>query len=303
LNSPAASAAIDDLERRLQRGLRVDLVNSGSSEAARVTTGITLLALVSRDWLGLNRDEARQRINDSPFGGEARTLLAGETDRVILETVSAIFAEAKDTTLNRDLFEPPLELVGDQLAEPLTASLADLLASTANTWPIDHDHLMLLHASVLVPERKRVKALWKRYLEAASRQVGARLQLADMASWPLSASPTILRCLEPEDRPLVVLEAKTASARRRWVLVVHDRVVVGTVVDDELAIAEDTPEILPIGSIRLVRRAQRLNDELIVYTREHRLTVSSGRAGSFERRFGPLLESLGLNGDTLERES
>ncbi|MEE2637600.1 MAG: hypothetical protein VYE68_10240 [Acidobacteriota bacterium] len=303
LNSPAASAAIDDLEQRLQWGLRVDLVTSGSGETTRVTTGITLLALVSRDWLGLDRDDARQRISDSPFGGEARTLLGRETDRAVLETVSAIFAEPKDTTPDRGLVEPPRELVGDHLAEPLTASLADLLTSTPDTFPVDHDHLMLLHASVLIPERKRVKALWKRYLEAASGQIKSRLELVDLASWPLPASPTILRCLDTGDRPLVIFEAKTATARRRWVLVLRDRVVVGTVTDDELAIADDPPDSLPMGSVRLVRRVQRLSDELIVCTREQRLTVSSGRSGSFDRRFGPLLESLGLNRDTLEREN
>ena len=182
------------------------------------------------------------------------------------------------------------------------ASLAELLATAPTGWPIEHDHMVLLNASVLLPERKQVTAVWKRYLEAASRRLRARLVVVDPATWPQRSSPAILRQIGDGERPLAVFEAKTAASRARWLLVFLDRVVVGEVPEEELAIDDGEPETHPIGTVRLVRREQRLADDLIVCCGEHRLTIAGRRTGSFERRFGAVLEPLGLGADALERE-
>ena len=300
LNAVAASDAIEDLERRLQWGLAVDLLGSGSAGEVRVAEGFAQLAALARDWLPIDRAQARRSIAASVFAGRARKSVGhAAAERALLEAVSAAYDGDES---ERRLVEPPRELVGDALAEPLVASLAELLATAPTGWPIEHDHMVLLNASVLLPERKQVTAVWKGYLEAASRQLRARLVVVDPATWPQRSSPAILRQIGDGERPLAVFEAKTAASRARWLLVFLDRVVVGEVPEEELAIDDGEPETHPIGTVRLVRREQRLADDLIVCCGEHRLTIAGKRTGSFERRFGAVLEPLGLGADALERE-
>ena len=205
---------------------------------------------------------------------------------------------------------PPAALVGDGLAEPLLTSVADLLCSAPAPWPVEHDHLVLLYASVLLPGRKQVAAAWKHYAETASRRLRERLHLSDLSTWPPHAAPAILRGLGDGDPALAVLGATTRAGRPRWLAFHRDRVVVGAVPDKELVVDDEEPEVHPLrpgfhplAPVRLVRRRGRLTDDLVLRHGEDRLTLASAKIGNFERRFGALLDALGLAADQLDREA
>ena len=307
LQAPAARAAIETLQRRLP--LPVDLGGSVRPEAARAADGLALLAALARDCLGTERAEACRSIRGSVFAARVQQTVDGEdAERLLQDAVAAAYGDGAEPP-GPSLPAPPPALVGDRLAEPLVTSVADLLCSAPAPWPIDHDHVVLLCASVLLPERRHVAAAWKHYLEAASRQIRDRLRLADLSTWPPRAAPAILRQVGDGEAPLAVLAATTGAGRERWLVFHRDRVLVGTVPDNELTIDDGEPEVHPIrpelhplAPLRLVRRTGRLTDDLVVRCGPERLTVGSGRIGNFERRYGPLLDALGVDAGRLERE-
>ena len=306
LHAPAAKAAIEALQRRLP--LPVDLGGSDRPETGRAADGFALLAALARDWLGADRAEAGRSIRDSAFTARVKQIVDDEgAERTLQGAVAAAYESSADPGE-----PPPLPpgLVGDRLAEPLVRSVVDLLSSAPAPWPIEHDQLVLLHASVLLPERKQIAAVWRHYLDAASRRIRERLPLAALSSWPPHAAPAILRQLDGGEPPLAVLAATTRAGRARWLSFHRDRVLVGAVPDNELVIDDEEPEIHPIrpelhplAPVRLLRRRGHLTDDLVVRCGDERLTIASGRMGNFERRFGPLLAALDLDADRLDREN
>jgi len=301
LNAVAARQAIEDLERRLQWGLAVDVFRSGNPEERGIAEGYSQLARLSRLWLDITREEAPHAIAVTTFGTQARKSIGhSAADRQLRQAVAVAY-DSDDPGGERNVVEPPRGLVGHTLAGPLVESVAALLSATAE-WPIEHDHVVLMNASVLLPERKQVLAAWKHYVTAASRQLRNRLVAPNVATWPPRSAPAILRRFRDTERAVAVFDAKTPTSRDRWLLVFVDRVVVGEVPDDELSIDDGEVETHPIAGVRFTRRSQRLGDELVVYCGGHRLNVVSGRNGSFERRFGPLLAQLALRVDALQWE-
>ena len=305
LQAPAAREAIEALQRHLP--LPVDLGASARPEAGRAADGFALLAALARDCLDADRAQAGRHLRGGAFAARVREALDDEeTERILEHALAAAYgADAGGPAPDA----PPPALVGDGLAAPLVTSVADLLAASASAWRIEHDHLVLLHASVLLPERKQVAAAWKHYADAASRRLRARLQLSDLSTWTPHAAPAILRQLGDGEPPLAVLSATTRAGRGRWLAFHRDRVVVGTVADNELAIDDGEPEVHPLrpgfhplAPVRLARRRGRLSDDLVLRCGEDRLTVTSAKIGNFERRFGPLLDALGLDADRLDGE-
>ena len=307
LQAPAARAAIESLQRGLP--LPVDLGASGRPEAGRAADGFALLAALARDCLGADRAQASESLRAGAFSARVQeTLDEEEAERLLARAVAAAY-EAGGGPGEPGPDAPPPALVGDRLAEPLLTSMADLLCSAPPPWPIEFDHLVLLHASVLLPERKQVAAAWKHYVDAASRRLRERLRLPDLSTWPPRAAPAILRQLGDGEPPLAVLAATTRAGRTRWLAFHRDRVVVGAVGDQELVVDDSEPEVHPlrpgfhpVAPVRLARRRGRVTDDLVFRCGEERLTVASAKIGNFERRFGPLLTALELDADRLVRE-
>ena len=307
LQAPAARAAIESLQRGLP--LPVDLGASARPEAGRAADGFALLAALARDCLGAERAQAGESLRAGVFSARVReTLDEDEAERLLARAVAAAY-EAGGGPREPDPDAPPPALVGDRLAEPLLTSMADLLCSAPPPWPIEFDHLVLLHASVLLPERKQVAAAWKHYVDAASRRLRERLRLPDLSTWPPRAAPAILRQLGDGEPALAVLAATTRAGRTRWLAFHRDRVVVGAVGDQELVVDDSEPEVHPlrpgfhpVAPVRLARRRGRVTDDLVFRCGEERLTVASAKIGNFERRFGPLLTALELDADRLVRE-
>ena len=305
LRAPAAKAAIEDLQRRLP--LPVDLGAWDLPAAGRAADGFALLAAIARDRLGADRAEARRAVRAGAFAARVKQTIDDEhADSLLQDAVAAAYGDGAGEARPP---APPPALVGDRLAEPLVTSVADLLISAPTPWPVAHDHVLLLCASVLLNERRQVAAAWRRYLEAASLQVRRRLRLADLSNWPARAAPAILRHLGEGEAPLAVLAAATAAGRGRWLVFHRDRLLVGTVADDDLVIDDGEPEVHPIrpelhplAPVRLVRRPGRLTDDLVVRCGAERLTAASGRIGNFERRYGPLLDALDLDPHRLDSE-
>ncbi len=318
LNEPAASQAIEDLEHRLQIGLQVDLVASGSRAQVRVEEGFGQLAVAAHDWCGLDRDAALEALATSEFAAEARKV-AGDA-----ATVRAVLEQAVTAACGSDgaaadaprLVEPPRDLVGDTLAGPLVATLVDLLARRAPAaWPIEHDHMVLLNASVLLPERKQLSAAWKSYLEAASARLRGLLECPAPSTWPPVSAPAILRRIGLGDstappgrrvappgagRPAVaVFEAAGSASRRRWLLLYTDRAVVGRVPQDDLAIDDGEAESHPRAMLRFMRRKRVLADDLVVRCGGERLVIAGSPLRS---SFTAVLDRLGLRWDALETE-
>ena len=307
LQAPAARSAIEALQRRLP--LPVDLGDSHRPEAARAADGFTLLAALARDCLDAERAQAGKLLRAGAFNARVKeTLDAAEAERMLERALEAAY-EAGGGRRGPDPEAPPPALVGDRLAEPLLTSVADLLCSAPPPWPIEYDQLVLLYASVLLPERKQVAGAWKHYVDAASRRLRERLRLPDLSTWAPHAAPAILRQLADGEPVLAVLAATTRAGRSRWLAFHRDRVVVGAVSDKELVVDDGEPEVHPIrpefhpvAPVRLARRRGRLTDDLVFRCGEERLTVASGKLGNFDRRFGPLLDALELDAGRLVRE-
>ncbi len=325
LNETAASAAIEALEDRLQRALGVDLVGSGSRIGVRVAEGFERLAEAACDWRRLDRAAAQQAIDATPFAVRARKAAgAADCGAALERALGAVYDEDERAVGERRLVEPPRDLVGDPLAEPFVASLIDLLATAGpDDWPVEIDHMALLHASVLLPERKAVERAWRGYLDAASARLRERLAHADRSSWPKAAAPAILRQIgalghappSPDRgiappsaavRPLAVFEPIAADGRARWLLLCADRVVVGDTPDEPLAIDDGAPEVFPTAAVRFTRRTGTVADELVIHCGAHpddrRLAVAGDVMGTFATKFGPVLAPLGLDVEALAEE-
>ena len=241
LNEPNASQAIEDLESQLGRGLQVDLIVCGSRVEVRVEEGFTGLAVLACDWCRFDRERARTEILASAFANSAARQMPGGVDAArgpMEKGLDAAFDDAVDSggvvdATVRRLVDPPRDLVGDALAAPLVDSIIDLLEKTTpNQWPLEHDHMVLLNASVLLDAPKQVQKSWERYLAVASTRLRRRLKHPKKSAWPEAAAPAILRqsgdqeLASPNDRvvtppselqPLAVFTAVSESAPR-WVL-------------------------------------------------------------------------------------
>ncbi len=321
LNEPAASQAIEDLEHRLQLGLQVDLVASGSRAQVRAGEGFAQLAVAAHDWCGLDRDATLDVLAGSEFAAEARKIIGDPaTVRGVLErAVTAACGSAGSAVDAPRLVEPPRDLVGDPLARPLVATLVDLLARRAPAgWPIEHDHMVLLNASVLLPERKQLAAAWRGHLEAASARLRGLLACPEPSTWPPVSAPAVLRRIGLRDGtppppgrhvapqpaagrlPVAVFEARSPASRRRWLLLFADRAVVGQVPQDDLAIDDGDTESHPRATLRFMRRKRFMADDLVVRCGGERLVI----AGSpLKSSFAAVLERLGHRWDALDTES
>ena len=324
LDEPEVSQAIEDLENSLGHGLQVSLVLSGSRAAVRVQEGFESLAKLACDWCRFDRERARKEIWDGPFAGAARKVVRKDADgekpvrKLLKNALEVAFGESVDTggpagTAVRRLIEPPRDLVGADLAAPLVDSVIDLLArATPGRWPLEHDHMVLLNASVLLGAPKQVEARWDRYLAAVSTRLRARLKHSQASSWPAAAAPAILRASGDQElprqgivtppsapRPLAVFEAATEEPPH-WVLLFADRAVVGRAPEGLVALDDAEPEVHAREGVRFLRRKGILSDDLVVCCGDRRLAVAGPVAGTFAGFFGPILKQYGFDVDALE---
>ncbi len=323
LNEPQASQAIEEMQKELAMGLQVDLIDAGSREEIRIEEGLIQLALLARDWCRLDVGETRQVIEGSAFAVAARKRIGDAgVERVLLEKVMPIAFDEGGPESGRvgereqHLIEPPRDLVGDLLAEPLIMSFVDLLATKAAAdWPVEHDHMVLLNASVLLPERKQVTALWSRYLKAVESRLRDRLEHGRLSTIPPGSAPAILRQIGDRELPapagrvvtsdvrtraVAVFEASSGNLRARWVLLFADRVVVGEVPKEDLTLDDGESRTCLKDEVRFSRLSRPLADALVIHCGDgQRLIVDGSVAGTFAGYFGPVLESLGLD-DALE---
>ena len=324
LNEPKASKAIEELEKGLSIGLQIDLIDAGSREEIRIEEGFIQLAMLARDWCRLDIGEAQQVIEGSAFAMAVRKRMGdADVNRVLLEKAMAIAFDDGDLDSDRvaeseqHLIEPPRDLVGDLLAEPLIASFVDLLATKAAAdWPVEHDHMVLLNASVLLPERKDVTVLWSRYLKAVESRLRDRLKYGTLSTVPSGSAPAILRQIGDQELPapagrvvtsdvrtraIAVFEASSGNARARWVLLFADRVVVGEVPKEDLSLDDGESRTYLKDDIRFNRLSRSLADALVIHCGDdQRLIVDGSVTGTFAGYFGPVLETLGLDDDALE---
>ena len=319
LNEPKASKAIEEMEKGLSIGLQVDLIDAGSREEIRIEEGFFQLAMLARDWCRLGTGEAQQVIEGSTFAVAARKRIGdADVNRVLLE--KAMLIAFDDDGLESDrvaeteqcLIEPPRDLVGDPLAEPLIASFVDLLATkAAEDWPVEHDHMVLFNASVLLPERKQVTTLWSRYLKAVESRLRDRLKYGALSTVPPGSAPAVLRqigdqklpapagCAVTSDvrtRAVAVFKASSGNARARWVLLFADRVVVGEVPKEELSLDDGESRTYLKDEVRFSRLSRPLADALVIHCGDGQCLIVDGSVtGTFAGYFGPVLESLGLD--------
>ena len=323
LDEPAASQAIEDLENSLGHGLQVSLVLSGRRAAVRVQEGFESLARLACDWCRFDRERARKEIWDGSFAGAAHKHLGGEeaAGELLKKALDDAFDQAVGTggaagAPVRRPIEPPRDLVGEALAAPLVDSIVDLLErATPDQWPLEHDHMVLLNASVLLGTPKQVEARWGRHLAAVSTRLLARLKHAQASSWPQAAAPAILRASgaqelpapgtvvtpPPVPRPLAVFEA-VGEAPPCWVLLFADRAVVGRAPEGIVALDDAEPEVHAREGVRFLRRKGVLSDDLVVCCGDRRLAVAGPVAGTFAGFFGPVLQEYRLDADALEIE-
>lgn len=319
LNEPNASKAIEEMEKGLSMGLQIDLIDAGSREEIRIAEGCIQLAMLARDWCRLDIEEARQVIEGSAFVVAARKRIGDAgVNRVLSE--KAIPIAFDDDGLDSDrvaenerhLIEPPRDLVGDPLAEPLIESFVDLLVTKAEAdWPVEHDHMVLFNASVLLPERKQVTALWSRYLRTVESRLRDRLKCGTLSTVPPGSAPAILRQIGNQELPasadrvvssdgrneaVAVFEAPSGNARARWVLLFADRVVVGDVPKEDLSLDDGEPRTYLKDEVRFSRMPRSLADALVIHCGDdQRLIVEGSVTRTFDGTFGPVLESLGLD--------
>jgi len=325
LNEPKASQAIEEMEKALSIGLQVDLIGAGSREELRIEEGFIQLAMLARDWCRLDIGEARQVIEGSAFAVAARKRIGDAgVNRVLSEKAMPIAFDdgglESDRVAEREqyLIEPPRDLVGDPLAEPLMASFVDLLAKKAAAdWPVEHDHMVLFNASVLLPERKQVTALWSRYLEAVTSRLRDRLKHEPLSTVPPGSAPAVLRRIGNQELPapadcavssdgrneaVAVFEASSGNARARWVLLFADRVVVGEVPKEDLSLDDGDPKTYLKDEVRFSRLSRPLADALVIHCGDdQRLIVDGSVTGTFAGCFGPVLESLGVDDAAAEK--
>ena len=318
LNEPSASKAIEEMEKELSIGLRIDLIDAGSREEIRIEEGFIQLAMLARDWCRLDIAEARQVIEGGAFAVAARKRIGDAgVNRVLEKAMPVAFDDGgmeSDRVADSEqyLIEPPRELVGDPLAEPLIESFVDLLATKAATdWPVEHDHMVLFNASVLLLERKQVTVLWSRYLKAVESRLRDRLTHGSLSTVPPGSAPAVLRQIGDQELPaptgrvvtsdggneaVAVFEASSGNARARWVLMFADRVVVGEVPKEEISLDDGEPRTYLKDEVRFSRLSRSLADALVIHCGDDQpLIVDGAVKGTFKGYFGPVLESLGLD--------
>ena len=323
LNEPEASQAIEETEKRLSIGLEVDLIDAGSREEVRIEEGFIQLATVACDWCRLDIAEAQQVIEGSAFAMAARKHIGDvDVNRVLREKAMPIVFDGGVFDGDRvaesplHLIEPPRDLVGDSLAEPLLSSVVDLLATKAAAdWPVEHDQMVLFNASVLLTERQQVTALWSRYLKAVESRLLDRLKHRTLSTVPPRSAPGILRQIGDQElrvpegiviprirpRPVAVFEASAGDARARWVLLFADRVVVGEVPKEELSLDDGEPRTYPKDDVRFGRLSRPLADALAIHCGGDQCLIVDGPVkGTFTGYFGPVLESLDLDAAALK---
>ena len=325
LNEKQASEEIDAIEKRLSISLPRDEWSRASRAEVRVEAGLVRLAELARDRCRLDIEGAREAVAGSAFAAAATKQLGGvDAHRARLDkALTMVFAGGdRDgvsfATGERYLVDPLRVLVGDPLAEPLAASIADLMASEGPTgWQVDHDHLVLDNASVLLPDRKQVETLWSKYLKAVESRLRGRLLYGELSTVPSVSAPMVLRQIgsqelparddrtstpvpPPAPRPVAVFEAEDDGARARWVLLFIDRVVVGVVPRRELAIDVGEPRTYRKEDVRFGRWSGYVTDSLVLHCGEQRLSIEGPMMGSFIGHFGPVLHALDLDADALE---
>ena len=325
LNEKQAGEEIEAIEKRLSISLPRDKWAGASRAEVRVEAGLVRLAELARDRCRLDIEEARDALAGSAFAAAAIKQL-GDLDahRARLDKALTRVFEGGDRGGNsfaageRYLVDPLRVLVGDPLAEPLAASIAALMASEGPTgWQVDHDHLVLDNASVLLPDRRQVETLWSKYLKAVESRLRGRLLYGKLSTVPPVSAPTVLRQIGSQDlparddrtpapvpppapQPVAVFEAEDGGARARWVLLFIDRVVVGVVPRQELAIDVGEPRTYRKEDVRFGRRSGYVTDSLVLHCGEQRLSIEGPVMGSFIGHFGPVLQALDLDADALE---
>ena len=99
---------------------------------------------------------------------------------------------------------------------------------------------------------------------------------------------------------MAVFEAEDGAARAQWVLLFIDRVVVGVVPSQELAIDVGEPRTYRKEDVRFGRWSGYVTDSLVLHCGEQRLTIEGPVMGSFIGHFGPVLQPLDLDVGALE---
>ena len=171
--------------------------------------------------------------------------------------------------------------------------------------------MVLLNASVLLPERKQVTALWSGYLKAVESRLRDRLEHGRLSTVPPGSAPAILRQIGARELPaaagrvvtsgvrtraVAVFEASSGNARTRWVLLFADRVVVGEVSKEELSLDDGESRTYLKDEVRFSRLSRPLADALVIHCGDdQRLVVEGSVTGTFSGYFGPVLESLDLD--------
>lgn len=315
LNEPAASKAIEDLEKSLGQGLQVELIGAGSRAGIQTAEGFKLLAVLAQDWCRLDRAEAEKAIRAGQFFAQAGKLpgAAAAAGKLLHQALDS--AWEKTAAGERRPVDPPRDLIGDPLlAEPLVATLVDLLAEHAPAgtgWPIEHDHVVLLNASVLLADGKQVEKAWQRYLEATSKRLKGLLKCPEPSACPPAAAPAVLRQIALRDdghpgvqvappaqaaRALAVFEAKTDEGRPRWLLLFADAAVVGQPPEEKIAIDDGKPQAYPQDKkdkVVVTRKKGLMANDLVVRCGGEPLTIAGPKLGTFDKHFGPVLKLLG----------
>ena len=323
VNEKRAGEEIEAIEKRLSISLPRERNGGGSRLDVLVEAGFVRLAGLARDRCGLYIEDARDALAGSAFATAALKQLGdADTHGARLDgALTSVFHDGvRDgdsfVTGERYLVDPLRVLVGHPLAEPLAASIADLMVSEGPTdWPVDHDHLVLDNASVLLPDRKQVEALWSKYLKAVESRLRDRLLHGKLSTVPPVSAPAILRQIgsqqlparddgtivpPPVPRPVAVFEAVDGDERARWVLLFVDRVVVGSVPRRVLAIDLGDSRAHRKEDVRFGRLSRSVADSLVLHCGEHRLTIEGSVLRSFPNHFGPVLEALNLDAGALE---
>ena len=320
LNEKQAGEEIADVEKRLSIRLPREWNGHGSRAEARVEAGFVRLAGLARDPCRLDIEKAREALAGSAFVAAAMKQLGDVDVRARLdEALTSAFDDGDrdgDSVAagERYLVDPLRVLVGDPLAEPLAASIADLMVTEGPTdWPAAQDYLVLDHASMLLPDRKQIEALWSKYLKAAESRLRGRLLHGELSTVPPVSAPVVLRqigsqqlqapdpkIVVPPPAPVALFEAVDGHSRARWVLLFTDRVVVGVVPRQKLAIEVGAPRTYRKEDVRFGRRSRYVTDSLVLRCGEQHLIVEGPVVGRFAGRFGPVLRALGLDAATLE---
>ena len=131
------------------------------------------------------------------------------------------------------------------------------------------------------------------------RQPMTLLIYPGIASWPEVSASAILRQIASQKltapsggiispstvaiRPLTVFESINPASRARWVLLFVDRVVVGQVPRETVAIEDGEPEVYRKDNVRFFRKKGIVVDDLVLHCGEDRLTIAGPTMGTILR--------------------